>query len=102
MRMTKSLWSLAAAMLLTSLAQAEDSVQGGEVAVPAGQQAMENSNIDRPRSGLSMDQVNSRYGSPSQKVGAVGTPPISRWVYDQYTVYFEYDHVIHSVLNSSH
>jgi hypothetical protein len=29
----------------------------------------------------------------------VGDPPISRWVYDHFTVYFEYDKVLHSVVN---
>ena len=44
-----------------------------------------------------MAQVENRFGEPSQRVGAVGDPPISRWVYPQFVVYFEGSHVIHAV-----
>jgi hypothetical protein len=47
--------------------------------------------------GLSMDQVERRYGEPAQRIGAVGDPPISRWVYPQFVVYFEGRFVIHAV-----
>ena len=43
-------------------------------------------------------QVEASYGAPSDKIAAVGQPPISRWVYPGFTVYFEYDHVVHAVL----
>ena len=70
-----------------------------EMAVPVGQQGADQS-VARPRSGLSMDQVSSKFGAPSEKLAPVGTPPITRWIYDAYTVYFENDRVIHSVLNA--
>jgi hypothetical protein len=73
-----------------------------DVAVPIGQQGSEYNSVERPKTGQSMDQVTSRFGNPDQKLAAVGEPPISRWVYAQYTVYFESNHVIHSVLNNSH
>ena len=73
-----------------------------DVAIPVGQQGTEYSNVERPKTGQSMDQVNARFGAPDQKLSAVGEPPISRWIYSQYTVYFESGHVIHSVLNNSH
>ena len=47
---------------------------------------------------LSKAQVEASYGAPSDKIAAVGQPPISRWVYPGFTVYFEYDHVVHAVL----
>jgi hypothetical protein len=53
----------------------------------------------RPKSGMSMKQVVKQFGEPAQKVPAVGEPPISRWVYDKFTVYFEYQYVIWSVVN---
>ncbi len=71
-----------------------------EVAVPVGQQGADQ-NAPRPKSGLSMDQVNNKFGTPKQTLPAVGNPPITRWIYDTYTVYFENDHVIHSVLNAN-
>jgi hypothetical protein len=53
--------------------------------------------VTLPGRGMTKDQVEERFGSPPEKVGAVGEPPISRWVYSGFTVYFEYDHVIHAV-----
>ncbi|HEX5514130.1 MAG TPA: hypothetical protein VFY81_07020 [Gammaproteobacteria bacterium] len=52
---------------------------------------------DRPTRGMTMDAVASRFGEPAERIAAVGEPPISRWVYDGYIVYFEKDRVLHSV-----
>lgn len=52
---------------------------------------------ERPRHGLTMDQVTTSFGEPNQRISAVGEPPISRWRYDAFTVYFEHDRVLHSV-----
>jgi hypothetical protein len=54
--------------------------------------------IQTPRNGLSMVQVRQQFGEPAQAVPAVGEPPISRWKYTGYTVYFENDLVLHSVI----
>jgi hypothetical protein len=54
--------------------------------------------IQTPRNGLSMAQVRQQFGEPAQEVPAVGEPPISRWEYTGYTVYFENDLVLHSVI----
>ena len=51
-----------------------------------------------PKRGASMNQVNSLYGAPETKHAAVGKPPITRWDYPAFSVYFEYTHVIDSVL----
>jgi hypothetical protein len=64
-------------------------------AVARNQQAAEHS---VPAPGLSMQQVEQRYGAPAQMLAPVGDPPITRWVYDDFIVYFEYDRVIHSVV----
>lgn len=53
---------------------------------------------DLPGNGLTMSQVEERYGSPNEKRPAVGEPPITRWIYDDYSVFFEYDLVIESVV----
>jgi hypothetical protein len=50
-----------------------------------------------PGRGMSMAQVEAHYGTPSEKVAPVGNPPIARWVYPGFTVYFEGHHVIHAV-----
>ncbi len=50
-----------------------------------------------PRQGMTMDQVRQAYGAPARDMGAVGSPAITRWVYDGYTVYFERSRVVHVV-----
>lgn len=57
-----------------------------------------------PTRGLSMSQVEQRYGAPSSKLAPAGGdsrwhPTINRWVYADYTVYFERDRVIDAVMN---
>ena len=56
----------------------------------------------RPKPGMSMSAVESAYGAPSQRHAAVGGavvqhPPITRWDYPSFSVYFENDRVIHAV-----
>ena len=50
-----------------------------------------------PKMGTSKSQVKSQFGEPIKENPAKGKPPISNWEYAEFTVYFEYDHVIHSV-----
>lgn len=52
----------------------------------------------RPTQGMSMATVEQRFGQPEQKSAAVGEPPITRWTYKDFTVFFEHDLVIHSVV----
>jgi len=52
-----------------------------------------------PARGTSMDSVLSQIGEPEKKLDAVGQPPITRWVYSDYIVYFEHQTVIHAVKN---
>jgi hypothetical protein len=52
---------------------------------------------DRPGGGLSMNDVEEKFGEPLRKYSAVGTPPITRWEYADYLVYFEGSTVLHSV-----
>lgn len=54
---------------------------------------------DLPANGLTKAEVEQRYGRPNERRAPVGDPPISRWLYDDYSVYFEHDLVIESVLN---
>jgi len=50
-----------------------------------------------PDRGTSMEQVQARYGAPVSRSPAVGEPPITRWEYPDFIVYFEHALVIHSV-----
>jgi len=59
-----------------------------------------------PSRGMSMAQVEQRYGAPVDKLPTAGGeaprhPPINRWRYNGYTVYFERNRVIHSVADSN-
>jgi hypothetical protein len=51
-----------------------------------------------PSRGTTMAQVEQRFGAPVERHAAVGQPPITRWVYADFIVYFEYDHVVHAVV----
>ncbi len=55
--------------------------------------------MDLPSRGMSMSEVQKRFGAPLVKRAAVGEPPIARWVYQSYTVYFEGKYVLHAVLH---
>jgi len=52
-----------------------------------------------PENGQTKSNTEAKFGTPEQKHQAVGDPPISRWDYGQYSVYFEYDRVLFSVLH---
>lgn len=61
--------------------------------------------MNLPTRGLTMAEVKSRYGAPLKVLPTRGgsskyQPPIHRWEYSNYIVYFEYSHVIHSVLRT--
>ena len=79
---------LAASLLLPALCQAD---------VLVIEHAQQSTAQDKPGNGLSMQEVETRYGAPLEKRPAVGQPPITQWVYGGYVVFFEHDRVIHSV-----
>ena len=54
-----------------------------------------------PPRGLSMAQVEQRYGVPAERLATVGQPPITRWVYPSFVVFFEGNTVIHAVASSA-
>jgi len=54
---------------------------------------------ERPARGISMDEVTERWGQPVKKGAPVGDPPIARWEYPSFVVYFEYQTVLHSVVS---
>ena len=61
--------------------------------------------MNLPTRGMTMAQVEQRYGAPQRKLSPRGGdsqkhPVINRWDYSKFIVYFEHDHVIHSVLNT--
>jgi hypothetical protein len=57
--------------------------------------------IEIPPRGMTMTSVEEHFGEPETKNEPIGDPPITIWQYSNYTVYFEYQHVIHTVVNKS-
>lgn len=55
--------------------------------------------MPRPTRGMTMDAVVERFGEPAKRLPAVGEPPITRWIYDRFTVYFEGERAVHAVVN---
>jgi len=54
--------------------------------------------VARPGNGMKMSDVESRFGAPATRHEAVGEPPITRWDYPSFAVFFERDLVLHAVL----
>jgi hypothetical protein len=52
-----------------------------------------------PVNGQDKATVEAKFGAPLEKLPAVGDPPISSWKYDTYSVYFEHDLVLFTVLH---
>ncbi|MGH8505510.1 MAG: hypothetical protein ACRETM_06045 [Stenotrophobium sp.] len=60
-------------------------------------------NVILPRKGQDMAEVAKEFGQPKLKHGAVGgstpqQPPITRWDYPDFSVFFERSHVIDAVV----
>lgn len=55
--------------------------------------------LPRPTRNMKMDTVKQKFGEPTQMSGAVGEPPITRWDYDGYSVYFEHESVLTTVIH---
>lgn len=91
---------LLAAALATAFGGIAESARAETIAVDNGI-AVKPSDVATPTRGMTMDQVTSKFGTPTTKVPAVGNPPISRWEYPGFIVYFEHSHVIHSVVANS-
>ncbi|MCL6692023.1 phosphodiesterase [Pseudomonas sp. R3.Fl] len=63
--------------------------------IPVGAQG--DARVALPARGESRRAVLERFGLPDEEHPAVGSPPITRWDYREFSVYFEYDHVVDAV-----
>ena len=66
--------------------------------------ARQSASIPMPERGMSMAQVEARFGAPSERLDPRGGqkrqwPTINRWVYPAFTVYFERNRVVNAVAN---
>ncbi|MEH6344396.1 MAG: hypothetical protein V7785_04875 [Bermanella sp.] len=57
-------------------------------------------NIQMPVRGDTIESVEFEFGPPISKQNPKGSPPISRWDYPSFAVYFESNSVIHSALKN--
>jgi hypothetical protein len=55
--------------------------------------------MELPANGLTQAEVRARFGEPATTHAPVGDPPITRWDYDGWSVYFEYERVLFTVLH---
>jgi len=74
-------------------AMAETLVVNDQLTVPASQ-------VQTPKRGSTMTEVEKHFGAPVEKHATVGQPPITRWDYNGFAVFFEHDRVIHAVATS--
>lgn len=70
----------------------------GTIKIPIGKQGSPDSSISTPARGMNKEAVMQIYGPPIKINDSKGVPPITSWVYANFTVYFESDTVIHSTL----
>jgi hypothetical protein len=77
-------------LLVSGYASAETLVVNDQVVVAPTE-------VARPVRGSTMATVEARFGAPQSRHEAVGSPPITRWDYAGFSVFFEKDRVIHAV-----
>jgi hypothetical protein len=87
--------------LATYLSVSAFSVSADTLLIDAISEAPPNdpSGLPRPTNGQTMKMVKMKFGEPSEKLSPVGNPPITRWVYDKFTVYFEHKMVVNSAVH---
>ena len=76
-----------------------------ETVVVNDQVQVRESQIDRPKRGSTMSEVEKRFGAPAARRPTVGgnsphQPPITRWDYNGFSVVFERDRVIDTVVSA--
>ncbi len=81
-------------MVQSDPAQAETIVVDGKVSIAP-------SSVPTPTRGSDMKSVERKFGTPQTRHPTVGKPPITRWDYQGFSVFFEGDKVISSVATSS-
>ncbi|CAD5108816.1 phosphodiesterase [Zestomonas carbonaria] len=84
------------ALLLFALL-APTSLWADTLTIPVGQQGA--AHIPLPVRGDSQQAVLERFGLADQEHRPVGQPPITRWDYRDFSVYFESGRVINSVIH---
>jgi hypothetical protein len=72
-----------------------------ETLVVNDQVMVRETSVDRPARGSTQAAVEAHYGTPTERHATVGQPPITRWDYPGFSVFFEGNRVIHAVATST-
>lgn len=86
-------------LLLTAALTLSGGISAEVLEISVSKQSPEMQSLERPLNGMTKEEVENAFGSPQEMNDPVGEPPISKWVYRDFTVYFEYSTVLHSVLH---
>jgi hypothetical protein len=84
------------AALLCGCAAASTAV--ADTVVVNDQVQVRESQTSTPHRGSTMSDVEKQFGAPASRHPTVGEPPITRWDYNGFAVFFERDRVIHAVV----
>ncbi|HKY89544.1 MAG TPA: hypothetical protein VJM11_00840 [Nevskiaceae bacterium] len=89
----------ASLLLTTAGAHAQETVTTGD---PDTVIVESSPAVHVPSKGMTKASVSREFGEPSTRRAAVGgasrqQPPITRWDYGDFSVFFEYDHVVDAV-----
>jgi len=103
-------WSLALVFAGAASAQSQEAtpqearvVEGDTLLI---ERVQEENKAAMPTRGMTMQQVEARFGAPSERLDPRGGqkrqwPTINRWTYPAFTVYFEKSRVIDAVANKT-
>jgi hypothetical protein len=86
------------AALLCGCALAGSALTLADTIVLNDQVQVRDSQLERPRRGSTMGEVEKQFGAPVTRHPTVGKPPITRWDYNGFAVVFERDRVIDAVV----
>ncbi len=89
---TRTLLAVLIACAVCATAAAETVVVDGHVQIAP-------TTVPHPHRGQTMQQVVRIFGAPAKRYPAIGHPPMTRWDYRDFSVYFEYTRVIHAVVH---
>ncbi|GLS26742.1 hypothetical protein [Marinibactrum halimedae] len=92
----KVLVAISVLLCLMTFALFTQKAMAEKIVVPIGQQGK--GSVLTPRLGMKKVDVEQQFGTAKQISGPVGSPPITTWEYDDFSVYFEYDVVLHTVV----
>ncbi|GEM_PF-107379 len=84
-------------LLLLLTASLNAPANADDIKIPLGQQGLVN--LPHPSRGDAKIDVLDRFGLADEEHPAVGQPPITRWDYRDFSVYFEGNRVIDSVVH---